>query len=141
MRARHWVRCLIHVTDSLGIWCSHLVGFADVVTNLLPSCCVDAVSQNAVPVILALMQSCNRSQPHLELVKYGLNVLRNLAACPATCRSVFEPDNLLDVLVELMQIYRDKEDIFLKAVTLLRIGSKLRGYVRVSCHWPVFIPI
>ncbi len=46
------------------------------VTALLPSCCVEAVEQNAVDVLLALMQSCNRSQPHLELMKHCLNVLR-----------------------------------------------------------------
>lgn len=45
-------------------------------TRWMPVCCERAVEHRAVPVILALMQSCNRSVPHLELVKYGLSVLK-----------------------------------------------------------------
>lgn len=108
----------------------------DLVTRLLVSCCVDAVEHEAVPVIFALMQSCNRSEPHLELVNSGLNVLLNIAKCRLTTRAVFESDDCPNLLVEQMQIYRDKQEIFMKSCTLLRIGSKLDDLVMRVHHIP-----
>lgn len=61
--------------------------------------------------------------------------------------AVFEPPNVVDVLVEQLQIYRygrarlvhaivypicrDKEDIFFKATYLLRLGCKLPQFAEV----------
>jgi abnormal spindle-like microcephaly-associated protein len=100
----------------------------DQVTRVLPICCEEVVKLGAIQVMLALMQSCNRSLPHQELVSVALSVLRNIAAYASTARTVFEPHNLVDVLTELMQIYRDKEDLFAKATALLLAGTRVRGF-------------
>jgi Calponin homology (CH) domain/IQ calmodulin-binding motif len=100
----------------------------EVVTGLLEICCVQAVEKRAVPVLFALMQSCNRSTPHLQLVRHCLNTLLNLAKCSLVSRNVFEPENAVDILVEQLQIYRDKDDIFLRIVHLMRIGTCHEGF-------------
>ncbi|CAG2201877.1 ASP [Mytilus edulis] len=51
----------------------------DVATRLSAACCEKFVSVNAVHVIYRLMRGCNRSQPHMELIKYSVSILLNLA--------------------------------------------------------------
>jgi hypothetical protein len=51
----------------------------DVATRLSSACCEKFVSVNAVHVIYRLMKGCNRSQPHMELLKYSVTILLNLA--------------------------------------------------------------
>lgn len=48
-------------------------------TRLSAACCEKFVSVNAVHVIYRLMRGCNRSQPHMELIKYSVSILLNLA--------------------------------------------------------------
>ena len=62
----------------------------------------------------------------MQLLKSALNVLRNMCKNRATCTSVFAVADSIDILVELMQMYRDKHDIFLKACSVLRHVCKIR---------------
>ena len=39
------------------------------------------VTEDAICTILRLLRSCNRSTPHMELLKHALNVLYNLSVC------------------------------------------------------------
>ncbi len=47
-------------------------------TRLSPECCEQMVEGHALPVIFKLIKSCNRSVPHMELVKYSISVLLNV---------------------------------------------------------------
>ena len=52
---------------------------SDVATRLSPVCCERMVEVNAVGVLYQLLNSCNRSLPHMEIIKYTVNILLNLA--------------------------------------------------------------
>ena len=51
----------------------------DVATRLSWRCCERLVEVNAVGVIYRLILSCNRSLPHMELIKFSVSILLNLA--------------------------------------------------------------
>ena len=53
--------------------------FVEVATRLSWVCCEKMVSVNAVTVLYRLVRSCNRSLPHMEIIKYTVNIMLNLA--------------------------------------------------------------
>ena len=84
---RHWrpslasvpvFSCLFIIAVCLRVMRCELVVVVDVATRLSPRCCERLVEVNAVHVVYRLIQSCNRSLPHMELIKYAANVLLNL---------------------------------------------------------------
>ncbi|XP_013394208.1 abnormal spindle-like microcephaly-associated protein homolog [Lingula anatina] len=94
----------------------------DAATRLSSRCCERMVEGNAVGVIYTLIRSCNRSLPHMEIIKYSVNILLNLAKYDKTRQAVYQVEDSVDTLVELMQIYRDKgSSIFCKVCTLMGI--------------------
>ncbi|XP_062607577.1 abnormal spindle-like microcephaly-associated protein homolog [Saccostrea cucullata] len=92
----------------------------DVATRLSPACCERLVEVNAVSVIYTLISSCNRSQPHMEVIKMAVSILLNLAKYDRTLPYVFM-DEALNILLDLMQIYREKGLIFNRTCTLVGI--------------------
>ncbi|OWF49690.1 abnormal spindle-like microcephaly-associated protein homolog [Mizuhopecten yessoensis] len=90
-------------------------------TRLSPACCQRMVNVNAVGVIYRLIQSCNRSQPHMEIIRYSINILLNLAKYERTRAAVYEVDGATECLLELMQVYREKGHIFSCSCTLMGI--------------------
>ena len=63
--------------------------FVDVVTRLSPRCCEQMVAGNAVDVIYLLIRSCNRSLPHMELIKYSVNILLNLTKVSQSTHAIY----------------------------------------------------
>lgn len=53
--------------------------FSEVVTRLSEVCCQQVVENGALPVIFKVIKKCNRSLPHLEVIKYSLSILYNVA--------------------------------------------------------------
>lgn len=53
--------------------------FLEVATRLSARCCVQMVQGNAVQVIYRLLRNCNRSVPHMDLIKYSICILLNLS--------------------------------------------------------------
>jgi len=45
-----------------------------------PTCCNRIVNEGAIPSLVNLMKSCNRSQPHIDLLKHCLNIFIHGAA-------------------------------------------------------------
>ncbi|XP_033731928.1 LOW QUALITY PROTEIN: abnormal spindle-like microcephaly-associated protein homolog [Pecten maximus] len=90
-------------------------------TRLSPACCQRMVNVNAVGVIYRLIQSCNRSQPHMEIIRYSINILLNLAKYEKTRAAVYEVEGATECLLELMQVYREKGHIFSCSCTLMGI--------------------
>lgn len=62
---------------------------SDVATRLSPACCERMVEVNAVGVIYTLISSCNRSQPHMEIIKLAVSILLNLAKVPTSLHCLF----------------------------------------------------
>ncbi|KAK3591436.1 hypothetical protein CHS0354_033435 [Potamilus streckersoni] len=107
--------------------CKHLSQILDALMNLDVStklssvCCEKFVEENAVPVIYKLIRSCNRSMPHMEIIKYSISILLNLSKYDRTTTAVLEADEAVSTLLDLLQVYREKGQIFNKTCTLLGI--------------------
>lgn len=129
-----------------------------VTARLSRSCCERmALEQQIVPVMLSLIHTCNRSQPHMELLKHILDIFRSLASHSSTCAVVLgraasagaasaasagsqdaghdgqNSASVVETLVDLMQSFRDKSDVYGRAVGVLLVLVKTNtGKVPVS---------
>ena len=52
---------------------------AELVTRLSSVCCEDVARCGALRVIYALVRKCNRSLPHMEIIKHSLCILINVS--------------------------------------------------------------
>lgn len=72
-----------------------------------------------------MIRSCNRSTPHQELLKHALVVLLNVGRHKALAPNVAEGDDSADILIDLMQMFRDKRSIFCLA------GNTYTHYINI----------
>lgn len=102
----------------------------EVATRLSSVCCVSMAQSGAVKTIFTLIRSCNRSIPCMEVIKLAIQVLLNLSKYEGTVSAVYEVENSVEFLLDLMQIYREKAgdkvsekggSIFTKTCCLLAI--------------------
>ncbi|KAL9190668.1 hypothetical protein ACHAXT_000374 [Thalassiosira profunda] len=68
--------------------------------------------------MFAIIRSCNRSSPHLELIRVLLSVMTNLAEHPSTLPLVAN-ETAINALTDMVQLYRDKSAIFALSSSLL----------------------
>lgn len=97
-------------------------------TRLSPECCERLVESGATHTIFTLIRSCNRSVPSMEIITLSIQVLLNLSKYNRTIDAVYDVDNSVETLLDLLQIYREKAgdkvaekggNIFTKACFLL----------------------
>uniref|UniRef100_A0A672R886 Abnormal spindle microtubule assembly n=1 Tax=Sinocyclocheilus grahami TaxID=75366 RepID=A0A672R886_SINGR len=97
-------------------------------TRLSPECCERLVESGATHTIFTLIRSCNRSVPSMEIIILSIQVLLNLSKYNRTIDAVYDVDNSVETLLDLLQIYREKAgdkvaekggSIFTKACFLL----------------------
>ncbi|NWY98022.1 ASPM protein, partial [Loxia curvirostra] len=122
----------------------------EVATRLSPLCCENMAQSRAIFSVFLLIRSCNRSVPCMDVIRYSVQVLLNVSKYERTTRAVYEAENSIDTLLDLLQMYRSKAgdkvsdkggSIFTKTCCLLAILSKdskraleIRGMPRtVSC--------
>ncbi|KAF0875927.1 ASPM protein, partial [Crocuta crocuta] len=105
----------------------------EVVTRLSPLCCENMAQSGAVSKIFVLIRSCNRSVPCMEVIRYAVQVLLNVAKYEKTTAAVYNVENCIDTLLDLLQMYREKPgdkvadkggSIFTKTCCLLAILLK-----------------
>uniref|UniRef100_A0A8C3LB66 Abnormal spindle microtubule assembly n=1 Tax=Chrysolophus pictus TaxID=9089 RepID=A0A8C3LB66_CHRPC len=105
----------------------------EVVTRLSPLCCENMAQSRAIFTIFVLIRSCNRSVPCMDVIRYSVQVLLNVSKYERTTQAVYEVDNSIDTLLDLLQMYRGKAgdkisekggSIFTKTCCLLAILSK-----------------
>ncbi|XP_055242941.1 abnormal spindle-like microcephaly-associated protein homolog isoform X4 [Gorilla gorilla gorilla] len=105
----------------------------EVVTRLSPLCCENMAHSGAISKIFVLIRSCNRSVPCMEVIRYAVQVLLNVSKYEKTTSAVYDVENCIDILLELLQIYREKPgnkvadkggSIFTKTCCLLAILLK-----------------
>merc|ERR1712196_614068 len=65
------------------------------------------------------MRNCNRSKPHQELLKLAVHILSNIAGYHYTIPSLYRSSVASEVLVDLMQNFRDSTSIFLLCTRIL----------------------
>ncbi|XP_040841712.1 abnormal spindle-like microcephaly-associated protein [Ochotona curzoniae] len=105
----------------------------EVVTRLSPLCCENMAQSEAISKIFVLIRSCNRSIPCMEVIRYAVQVLLNVAKYEKTTSAVYNVENCIDTLLELLQMYREKPgdkvadkggSIFTKTCCLLAVLLK-----------------
>jgi myosin heavy subunit len=87
-------------------------------TRLSVVCCQVFTKANAANILLYLIQSCNRSVPHMELKEHILLTLENVAQYSSLVGS-FAHYKYAEVFLDNVQVFRDKDGIFCLAVMLL----------------------
>ncbi|NXC32679.1 ASPM protein, partial [Campylorhamphus procurvoides] len=122
----------------------------EVATRLSSLCCENMAQSRAIFSIFVLIRRCNRSVPCMDVIRYSVQVLLNVAKYERTTQAVYEAENSIDTLLDLLQMYRGKAgdkvsekggSIFTKTCCLLAILSKdskraleIRGMPRtISC--------
>lgn len=102
-RALHYLLTYKHLSAILDAM-KHL----EVVTRLSPLCCENMAESGAVSTIFVVIRSCNRSVPCMEVVGYAVQVLLNVAKYDKTISAIYDAENCVDTLLELLQVYREK---------------------------------
>uniref|UniRef100_A0A8C6S2L6 Abnormal spindle microtubule assembly n=1 Tax=Nannospalax galili TaxID=1026970 RepID=A0A8C6S2L6_NANGA len=113
----------------------------EVVTRLSPLCCENMAKSGAISEIFVVIRSCNRSVPCMEVINYAVQVLLNVAKYEKTTSTVYNAENCIDTLLELLQMYREKPgdkvaeksgSIFTKTCCLLAVLLKTTQWASVS---------
>ncbi|XP_026773111.3 abnormal spindle-like microcephaly-associated protein isoform X1 [Pangasianodon hypophthalmus] len=99
-------------------------------TRLSPESCEHLVNSGATHTIFTLIRSCNRSVPSMEIITLAIQVLLNLSKYNKTIDAVYDVEDSVETLLDLLQMYREKAgdkvadkggSIFTKACFLLVI--------------------
>jgi hypothetical protein len=109
-------------TLQCGKMISHLLkacATLELSTDLSKRCCTDFASASASGILFGLIRSCNRSKPHQELLRHALVIVLNVARHNDLAPQVAAAEHSADVLIDLMQMFRDKKAIFGLASELL----------------------
>ncbi|XP_055000646.1 abnormal spindle-like microcephaly-associated protein [Sorex araneus] len=105
----------------------------EVVTRLSPLCCENMAQSGAISKLFVLIRSCNRSVPCMEVIRYSVQVLLNIAKYEKTTSAIYAAENCMDTLLDLLQMYREKPgerasdrggSIFTKTCCLLAVLLK-----------------
>lgn len=88
-------------------------------TSLARECCEALVEVEGVPKLLAVIRSCNRSTPHMELLRHVLRVLGYVTAHPFLLPALAKAPGAVETFVELLQTYRPDDHTFIPAAKLL----------------------
>jgi abnormal spindle-like microcephaly-associated protein len=99
-------------------------------TRWSPECCILLLKVGATSILFGLIRTCNRSLPHKELLQVSLRTLLNVCHHCGWDESC--PDGA-GACVDLVQIFRDKPEIFIPAVKLLHIAVASSEYARDWC--------
>eukprot|EP00586_Coscinodiscus_wailesii_P008644 CAMPEP_0172523860 /NCGR_PEP_ID=MMETSP1066-20121228/293879_1 /TAXON_ID=671091 /ORGANISM="Coscinodiscus wailesii, Strain CCMP2513" /LENGTH=470 /DNA_ID=CAMNT_0013306955 /DNA_START=3300 /DNA_END=4709 /DNA_ORIENTATION=- len=94
------------------------VSILEISTRLSINCCAAFVQARAPEILYALVRTCNRSLPHIELLHYVLLTLTNVAVHRKFIQGVAS-GNAIDILMDMIQMFRDKEFIFCLAIQLI----------------------
>ncbi|XP_068096155.1 abnormal spindle-like microcephaly-associated protein [Hyperolius riggenbachi] len=117
----------------------------EVATRLSAVCCENMAQSGAVKIIFTLIRNCNRSIPCMEVIKLSIQVLLNLSKYNKTVKAVYEVEESVEILLDLMQIYREKPgdkvpekggSIFTKACCLLAIFAQNTQRAQEICAIP-----
>ncbi|XP_066453294.1 abnormal spindle-like microcephaly-associated protein isoform X2 [Eleutherodactylus coqui] len=120
----------------------------EVATRLSSVCCENMAQSGAVKTIFTLIRSCNRSIPCMDVIKLSIQVLLNLSKYEGTVCAVYGVENSVEILLNLMQIYREKAgdkvsdkggSIFTKTCCLLAMFALNTQRAREICAIPKVI--
>lgn len=90
----------------------------EVATRLSETCCSTFAEAKAPDLLFFLIQTCNRSLPHLKLLQYILQTLSNVARFDKFVPTMASLSGV-EVFLDLLQMFRDKDYVFCLVVSLL----------------------
>ena len=88
-------------------------------TKLSTSCCKAFANSGSPKILYNLVRSCNRSVPHTELLEYILDTLFHVSKHSDLIETIAD-DNCIETLIDVIQLFRDKDDIFCAAAIVLK---------------------
>lgn len=108
MKTSEKLRDVIQAAKSLEMW-----------TKSSYTSCKMLITSESVEVLYSLIRACNRSVPHVELLEYILETLFHVTKYEDLIPSICS-ESLVETLVDLIQLFRDKDDIFCYAAIILK---------------------
>ena len=117
------------------------VAVLEVATRLSDVCCVEFAGAGAPDMLFSLIRACNRSLPHIELLTCILLTFANVGRHDSLLPSMATITGV-EVFLDLVQMFRDKEVVFSLAVSMLervvRYSEELqvRAPTSSSCSSP-----
>ena len=93
----------------------------DVATRLSIRCCNLINELNGVSIVISLIQTCNRSLPHQQILSKSLNILFNMSVASSQLSlNIYHTPLLLQTVVLMMANYiKESPEIFIRACNLL----------------------
>ena len=71
--------------------------------------CPYAAEGGGAVSLLQFIRGCNRSQPHVDLLKHAVAILAHLSRYPQLHSSLLASSDCVHILAEQLQMFRDKE--------------------------------
>jgi len=102
-------------------------------TGLSPNCCLAFTVAEAHNILYNLIRSCNRSLPHVELLQFILMTLSNVSNHAMLINRIATSESI-DILIDLIQMFRDKDSIFCLASTLLELLALSEDMFILQCQ-------
>jgi hypothetical protein len=128
-----WLVCSPFVPDDVY----HSIDFpTEISTGLARECCEALVAVDGVPKLLAVVRSCNRSQPHILLLRHILRILQHVAAHPFLLPTLAEAPGAVETLADLLQTYRPDDHTFLPAAALLLAACRAGAVAKADLQQP-----
>ncbi len=103
----------------------------DNATRFSAKCCGAFVEANATKALLHLIRSCNRSTPHQEILRLSISILLNVVRHDELAVKVAVDFDGTEVVVDLMQMFRDKPEVFSLSCELLSCMVKASTSIKV----------
>ena len=105
-----------------------------VTTEVSLECCTLLTNAHISHILFNTIRSCNRSTAHQELLTYALMVLLNVSRRGKLAATVALVPHSADILVDLMQMFRDKSSVFGLACELLCRLCSSKKELKVLCN-------
>ena len=99
------------------------------------------VAEGAIPVMLKLLRTCNRSLPHQKAVGHALRILANIGQTAPLLVKVWEQSDIVPTLVELAQSYRENEVLLRETLVVLHkllVSGPDEWRVKVAADMPEY---
>lgn len=105
----------------------------DKVTRLSPECCLVFTREGAIEILYNFILNCNRSVPHMDLIKLCLQILINLSKYTQSVEYILQPPGSLNILSNLLQAYQSTNpNIFMDSCIifiLLSQNESIKNYI------------
>lgn len=103
----------------------------DTATRFSIKCCGAFTTAGATKALLNLIRSCNRSTPHQEILRLSISILLNVVRHHNLAIAVAVDFDGTDVVVDLMQMFRDKDVVFNSSCELLGCMVRASDVIKV----------